>query len=135
LGIVSFAIALYIVMLNLHFIQEVLKGADCVFGMEMYKMGPFFTRQMGLGHLVMLGFFLWHLISAIRQDRNCNWLMCLDVAGCYIVSGCWRLLSNMWSPEVFLRVFIEEISVVTAIGLTGVLISVLIGKVSRRKMQ
>lgn len=135
LGIVSFVIAFYMVMLNLYFIEEVLNGADCVFGMEMYKMGPFFTWQMGLGHLVMLGFFLWHLTGAIRQDRNCNWLMCLDVAGCYIVTGCWRLLSNMWAPEVFLRVFIEEISVVTAIGLIGVLMSVLIGKVSRRRMQ
>lgn len=127
-GAASVAIALYIVILNVYLIEEMRNGADHFWGMEMYRTGPFFARQIGLGHLVMLGFFLYHLIRIIRQDKNGNWLLCLDVAGCYIVSKCYSMLSNMSDPGKYLHAFTRETAAVAAIGLLGTVASVLIGR-------
>lgn len=88
---------------------------------------------MGLAHFVLLGLFLYHLIYIIRQDKNGNWLMCLDVAGCYIVAKCNNILSNMADPWTLMQIFIKDIGVVAAIGLLGTVVSILIGKVSRKK--
>lgn len=134
-GVGSAAIALYVIMLEIYFIEEILSGADHVFGMEIYRTGPFLSWQMGLGHLVTLGFFLCHMACIIRQDKNCNWLLCLDVAGCCIVSKCSCMLHNLSDPEKFLREFVCETVVVAVVGLLGIAASVLIGKISRKRMQ
>lgn len=133
-GGVSVAIALAVILLNLYFIEELKSGAEYIFGRELFTTGPFLTRLMGLAHLVLIGFFLYHLICIIRQDKNGNWLMCLDVAGCYIVAMCNNLLSNMADPWKLMLIFVEEIGVVAAIGLIGTVVSVLIEKVSRKKI-
>lgn len=129
-GGVSVAIALAVILLDLYFIEQLQSGAEYIFGRELFRTGPFLTMLMGVAHLVLIGFFLYHLICIIRQDRNGNWLMCLDVTGCYIVAVCNNILSNMADPWKLMQIFIKEIGVVAAIGLFGTVISVLIGKVS-----
>lgn len=132
-GGVSVAITLAVILLNLYFIEQLQSGAEYIFGRELFRTGPFLARLMGVAHLVLIGFFLYHLICIIRQDKNGNWLMCLDVAGCYIVAECNNILSNMADPWKLMQIFVEEIEVVAAIGLIGIVVSGLIEKVSRKK--
>lgn len=132
-GGVSVAIALAVILLNLYFIGELQSGAEHIFGRELFRTGPFLSRLMGVAYFVMLGFFLYHLICIIRQDKNGNWLMCLDVTGCYIVAACNNILSNMVVPWTLMQILVKEIGVIAAIGLLGTVVSVLIGKVSRKK--
>lgn len=132
-GGVSVAIALAVILLNLYFIEQLQSGAEHIWGMELFRTGPFLTRLMGMAHLMLIGIFLYHLIGIIRQDKNGNWLMCLDVTGCYIVAVCNNILSNMVVPWTLMQILVKEIGVVAAIGLLGTVVSVLIGKVSRKK--
>lgn len=130
-GGVAVLTTLYMVALETYFVMEILGGADTVFGLEMYKTGPFLTWQMGLGHLALLGIFLYHLVRVIKKDKNCNWLLCLDVAGCFIVSKCYYTLCNMSTPEKFMHDFVGEVAAVAVIGLAGVVASVLLAKIRR----
>lgn len=124
---------LYIVLLTVYLVKEIQRGADYVWGRELYRTGPFLTWQIGLGNLALLVCFLFHLSRMIRKDKNGNWLLCLDVACCYVLSKCHSILGNMLEPEKFLNAFIRETAIVAAIGLLGVGASVLIGMMSRRK--
>ena len=135
LGVVPIAAALYILMLILYLIEELRDGADYVFGREIYKTGPFLSLQMGLVLFAVLGLFIYHLVCIIRQDKNCNWLLCLDVAGCYSVWEYFSFLSNMVDPQKMMHLLGGKAAVVVVFGLLGIVASVLIGKVSRRKMQ
>ena len=67
--------------------------------------------------------------------ENCNWLLCLDVAGCYSVWEYFSFLSNMVDPQKMMHLLGGKAAVVVVFGLLGIVASVLIGKVSRRKMQ
>jgi len=135
LGIVPVAAVLYILGLILYFIEQLQGGADHVFGKELYRTGAFLTGQMGLTLSVLLGCFLCHLLCAVRQDKNCNWLLCLDAAGCYGVWSLYSFLSNMAEPQKLLYLLGREMAVVVVISLPGIVASILIGKVSRKKMQ
>lgn len=127
--------ALYIVLMNVYLMEEVRRGADYVWGRELYRTGPFLTWQTGLGHLALLACFLFHLIRVIQKDINGNWLLCLDVAGCYVLSKCSCMLRDMAVPEKMLNDFIRETAIIAAIGLVGIGVSALTGIISRKKNQ
>lgn len=133
-GAGSVLAALYILWLNVYLIEEIQKGTQYVWGRELYRMGPFLTWQIGLGHLALLMCFFFHLSSIIRKDKNCNWLLCLDVVCCYVMSGCHSRLNNMSVPEVFMSDVIRGTAIVAAIGLAGIGASVLIGIICRKKI-
>ena len=126
--------ALYILWLNVYLIEEIQKGTQYVWGRELYRTGPFLTWQIGLGHLALLMCFFFHLSSIIRKDKSCNWLLCLDVVCCYVMSGCHSRLNNMSVPEVFMSDVIRGTAIVAAIGLLGIGASVLIGIICRKKI-
>ena len=135
-GTVSAIIALSVFMLLFYFITRLQDedGAEYIYsiiGAE--RIGRTLTWQMWMAHFILLIFFLYHLTCMVRQDKSCNWLLCLDVAGCYIVSECFSLLSNMLTPWEFMHIFLTRTAVVAAIGLFGIVASALIGKVSRKK--
>lgn len=135
-GIASAIIALSVFMLLFYFITQLQDedGAKYIYniiGGE--RIGRTLTWQMWMAHFVLLIFFLCHLICMIRQDKSCNWLICLDVAGCYIVWECFSLLSNMLDPWSFMYTFLTNTAVIAAIGLIGIVASILIGKISRKK--
>lgn len=132
LGVAPVAAVLYILGLILYLLDRFQNGADYVFGRELSRTGAFLGGQMGLVLLVLLGCFLYHLLCVSRQDKNCNWLLCLDVAGCY---GVWRLysfLSNMADPQTLMSILTRETAELVVISLIGIGASVLIGIKSRK---
>lgn len=135
-GIVSGIIALSVFMVLYYFITQLQDedGAEYIYSViGGQRIGSFLSWQMRLAYFALLIFFFYHLFCVIRRDKSCNWLLCLDVAGCYVVSECYSLLSNMQTPWEFRHTFLASTAVVAAIGLIGIVASVLIGKISRKK--
>ena len=132
-GVVPVAATIYILLLIQYLMKQILGGADHVFGRELFRTGPFLSRQAGLVLFVLLGLFLYHLRCIIRQDKKGNWLLCLDVAGCYSVWACICLLSNMAAPQTFMQILERKMAMVAVISLLGIGASVLTGILSRKK--
>lgn len=132
-GALSTVIVFAVCMIYLYWMMAVRDGAERVWGMEIQRTGRFLAGQAGAAQLMLMGLFIWHLTSAVRQGRNCNYLLCLDVTGCCVLAMCKSILHSMFDLQTLISVFGRTVAAAVGIGLLGIAASVLLGRASRKK--
>ncbi len=126
LGVLSFGFSLYFPIVYFHLIREMRQGAELIFGMELHKTGPFLERQLIVAFIVQAALFLYNLLCIIRQKKTCHWLLCLNMTGIFLLLRYDLWMKYMDSVETLLRSLMKDTLEVYAIGLLGILASILI---------
>lgn len=132
-GGISVFLDIYFVLIFLYMSSQLKQDTTTLFGMEPYRVGPFIERQLIVAFAVQIAFFVYNLFCIIRQDKNCSWLLCLNMTGIFLILRYDLWMKYMDDFETLFRSMIRETLEVVIIGLLGIAISLLITKKMKKR--
>ncbi len=131
LGAVSFVLDLYFILLFLYFaarLRTATEISQTILGMELQKMGPFLERQIIAAFVAQILFFIYNLWCVIRRDKNCSWLLCLNMTGIFLTINYDLWMKGMDSVETMWHSIFTDTLEIAIPGLIGVAASFLISR-------
>ena len=123
-GAVSFLADIYITLMLYYFIRKIASGV-IPFGLDVTQCGPFMMRQFIIAFVIQFAFIIYHFICIVKKNKNCGWLLCLDITGVSLAQQYASWLYHMDTPEGFMIRFSRMAFLTTAIGVIGILASIL----------
>lgn len=133
LGAASFLLDLYFVVVFLCAASGIASGAQSLFGRELTQVGPFLERQLIAAFAAQLLFFGCNLWAILRQDKNCGWLLNLNMTGIFLMINYDLWLKYMDSPETLLRAILKISFEPLAVGILGIAASLILARALRKK--
>lgn len=133
LGAVSLILSLYLIFLFFYTARELAAGAEMLFGRKLMYCGPFLERQLIAVFALQLAFLLYNLFCILRQDRRCNWLLCLNMMGMNLTLEYDIFLKLMDSKETLVKAVSLATSQTVIIGVLGIAACILIAVLSKTK--
>ena len=132
LGAVSLGMDIYFTAVIFYLVNRLFDNAGTVFGMPIHEAGPFLEKQI-IASIILQGVFIVRSLSNILlRERACNWLLCLNLSGIFLVLR-FDLWMYMMSERETLLSVIVSITVSTAvIALLGIAVSLLVTWYNRR---
>ena len=124
-GAVSFLADIYITLMLFYFIRKISTGV-IPFGMDVTQCGPFLLVQFIIAFIIQFALLIYHFICIVKKNKNCSWLLCLDITGLSLAQQYASWLYHMDTPENFMIRFSRMAFLTIVIGLAGVLASILI---------
>lgn len=133
LGAASFLLDLYFLFLFFYFAHSIALGTQTLFGMDLMRMGPFLEMQLIMVFGAQLVFFGCNLWAILRQDKNCGWLLNLNMTGIFLMLNYDMWLKSMenfetWKAAV-LRITFEPL----AVGILGIAASFILTRTLQKK--
>lgn len=131
-GAVSLGIDIYFTVIFFHLVSRIHGEAETVFGMSLHEIGPFLEKQI-IAAIILQGILIVRTLNNIlHRERACNWLLCLNLSGIFLV-----LRFNLWmymmsERETLLRVIVSITVSTAVIALLGIAASLIIAWYSRR---
>lgn len=136
LGAASFVLNLYFILLFLYFalnLKDNTAITQIFFGRELHKVGPFLERQIMAAFAAQIAFFLYNLWCIIKRDKNCNWLLCLNMTGIFLTINYDLWMKSMDSFETMRKSIFTDTLEIAIPGLIGVGASFLVSRHVRNK--
>lgn len=121
-------LALYLIPLQL------LKGADSFF-LPTSEVGPLMARWMAAGFILQIVFYFLHFLLAVRQNIDCNWLLCLNVMGMFLILQCHERLYSMEPYDNFMGRILSETLPIIGFGFACSLICFLLTQYLRKRIR
>lgn len=131
---VSFLVTIYIFLMQIYFIKSAAKGIG-PFGLDLAQCGPFLARQFIVACAIQFAAFIYHFICTAKYNRNCNWLLCIDITGISLAQQYAFRLHSMDTIENFTKILSRSTFLTVIIGLFGLLASVPVTKYLPKKRQ
>lgn len=126
-GAAAFALDIYLAVIILYSIKRFADGSP-LFGWAPEQYGPFLMSQSILSFVIQLALFLYHFICIVQQDKNCSWLLCLDMTGIFLALEYAQLFGSMDTFDGFLSTFIRITFATAVTGTLGIAASFLLIK-------
>lgn len=133
LGAASFLLDLYFAIVFFYSASGIASRADRLFGRELRRVGPFLERQLIAAFIAQLAFFGCNLWAIIRQEKNCSWLLNLNMTGIFLMINYDLWLKYMDSPETLLAAVCKLTFEPLAAGILGIAVSLILTRASRKK--
>ena len=118
-GAVSLLISLYFIILLYYFMEQLVQGAPQIFGRDLIQCGPFLVRQMMAAYVLQTAFFIYNLWSAIRRNKDCGWLLCLNMTGIFLLLKYDIWLKTMLNAESLRLSLLNDTLITLLIGGIG----------------
>lgn len=128
LGAASFLLNLYFILIFLYLGLNLKKNTQTFFGLAINQMGSFLEWQMIAAFVAQIAFFLYNLWCIIKQDKNCNWLLCLNMTGIFLTINYDLWMKTMDSFETLMKSILINTLEIAVPGLIGVAASFLISR-------
>lgn len=135
LGGLSLAMDLYFIGIFFYLAFQLKPGTEKVFGIELLNLGPFLEKQLIVAFVAQAAFFIYSLWCIIRKDKNCNWLLCLYISGIFLMIMYDIWMKRMDSFETLKRSITRYTLEILVMGVLGVGASLLIARISRKKLR
>lgn len=132
-GAVSFVLDAYFILLFIYFATQLTPGVEQIFGRELVRTGPFMERQIKAAFLLQLAFFIYNLWCIIKRDKNCNWLLCLNIMGIFLVLNYDLWMRHMTEFYTMQRTIIIDTLEIVIPGIVGTIASLLVTRGVRKK--
>ena len=123
-GAVSFLADVYITLMLFYVIRKISAGV-IPFGLDVTQCGPFMMWQFIIAFVIQFAFIIYHFVCIVKNNKNCGWLLCLDITGVSLAQQYASWLYHMDTPEGFMIRFSRMAFLTTAIGVIGILASIL----------
>lgn len=133
LGVASLILDLYFAFLFFYSAVSMASGSERLFGMELLNVGPFLERQLTIAFVAQLAFFGCNLWAIIRQDRNCGWLLNLNITGIFLMINYDIWLKQMDSFETLRAAILRDTLEPFAVCILGMAASLILTKTLRKK--
>lgn len=124
-GTVSFLADVYITLMLLYFMRKIPAGV-IPFGLDASQCGHFLEAQFIIAFIIQFAFLIRHFICIVKNNKNCGWLLCLDITGLSLAQQYASWLYHLDTFEGFMIRFSRVAFITIVIGAMGVLVSVLI---------
>ncbi len=132
-GGISIFLDIYFVSAFLYMAGHLKQDSTIIFGMEPRRLGPFWERQLIAAFAVQIAFFVYYLYCIIRQDKNCSWLLCLNMTGIFLILRYDLWMKYMSDFQTLFRQMIRDTLEVVIIGMLGIAASLLLTKVMKKR--
>lgn len=132
-GGISLFLDIYFVPFFLYMAGHLKPDTTVIFGMEPMRLGPFWERQLMAAFAVQLIFFVYNLFCIIRQDKNCSWLLFLNMTGIFLILRYDLWMKYMSDFQTLFRQMVRDTLEVVIIGILGITASLLITKVMKKR--
>lgn len=133
LGGISFVLDLYLVGLFFYIAFHLKPEVQTIFGMELMKVGPFLERQLIAIFIAQLAFFACNLWCIIKQDKNCGWLLNLNMTGIFLMINYDIWMKSMDGYETLVRAITRDTLGIAVIGVLGIAASLILTKAFQKK--
>ena len=133
LGGISLLLDVYFLFVFVHAASGIASGAERLFGRELMRVGPFLERQLIAAFIAQLVFFGCNLWAIIKQDKNCGWLLNLNMTGIFLMINYDMWLKYMASPQTLLRAILKISFEPLAAGVLGIAASLILARALRKK--
>ena len=120
--------------LNVSVIKMIVDGKSDFWGMELLKVGPFLAKQVLVGDVIFMGFFLYDLFRIYRQGKDGNWLLCLHTTGCFLMLQFMIWMRRMDTIETLLPYVLHMTVFTLLFGVLGIAVSIVMGDYVKRRM-
>ncbi|MCM1264222.1 MAG: hypothetical protein NC313_16040, partial [Butyrivibrio sp.] len=124
-GAVSFLTDVYITSMLLYFMRKIPTGV-IPFGLDASQCGHFLETQFIIAFIIQFAFLIWHFICIVKKNKNCGWLLCLDITGLSLAQQYASWLYHLDTFEGFMIRFSRVAFITIVIGAAGVVASILI---------
>ena len=131
-GAVSLGIDIYFTAVFFHLVHRLFDGAETFFGMPLHEVGPFLEKQITAAIILQWIFIVSNLKNILHRERACNWLLCLNLSGIFLVLRFDLWMYLMSERETLLRVIISITVSTAVIALLGIAASLGITWYNRR---
>ncbi|MCM1261164.1 MAG: zf-HC2 domain-containing protein [Butyrivibrio sp.] len=128
-GAVSFLTDVYITSMLLYFMRKIPTGV-IPFGLDVSQCGHFLEAQFIIAFIIQFAFLIRHFICIVKKNKNCGWLLCLDITGLSLAQQYASWLYHLDTFEGFMIRFSRMAFLTVLIGIAGVVVS---GLICRRK--
>lgn len=133
LGAASFLLDLYFAIVFFYSASGIASGAERLLGRELRHVGPFLERQLIIAFGAQLVFFGCNLWAIIRQDKNCGWLLNLNMAGIFLMINYDIWMKHMDSFDTLKAAILRNTFEPFAAGLLGIAASLILTKTLQKK--
>ncbi len=101
--------------------------------MELKNLGPFLERQLIIAFVAQLVFFGCNLWAIIKQDKNCGWLLNLNMTGIFLMINYDMWMKCMDSFETLKAAMFRNSFEPLVAGILGIVASLILTKAFRKK--
>ena len=133
LGAASLVLDVYFVFVFIYAASSITSGAERLFGRELMNTGPFLERQLIAAFAAQLVFFGCNLWAVIKQDKNCGWLLNLNMTGIFLMINYDLWMKRMDSIETLLPAIFKSTFAPLAAGVMGIAASLVLARILRKK--
>lgn len=103
------------------------------FGMEAHDLGPFIHIQWGILCLLQIMILEELLRSILKKNRNCHWMLPLNLAGIFILLCHTYMLGHNTTADAFLQGSMKMIGIVITLAVIGSVVHLLVRKHSAKR--
>lgn len=130
----SLAVNVYFILLFTYTVHQLTSGAEVLFGFkELNKTGPFLENQLIAAYFVQTALLLYNFYSIMRRDRDCHWMLCLNLTSIFLLFHYDVWLKNMDNFETLKRSLFQNTFLLMGIGAGGIALCLLITRNLRQK--
>ncbi len=133
LGVASLILALYFSFLFFYSAVSLASGRESLFGRELMNVGPFLERQLTIAFVAQLAFFGCNLWAIIRQERNCGWLLNVNITGIFLMINYDIWLKHMDSLETLRAAILKDTLEPFAVCILGIAASLILTRIFQKK--
>ena len=129
----SLAIDVYFQVLYSYMVQQLVDGAETIFGMELMKTGPFLEKQLIAAYFLQAGLLFYNFFCIMHRDKNCHWMLCLNLTGIFLLLHYDVWMKYMSDFETLKKALFQTSFTLMGIGAAGIVLCLLITRSVRRK--
>lgn len=133
LGGFSLAIDIYFMVLFIYTVRRLIAGAETIFGMNLPEIGPFLENQLIAAYFVQTALLFYNFFCIMHWNRNCHWLLCLNLTGVFLLLNYDVWLKYMDNFDTLQASLLRSTFVLIGIGAAGILVCLLLACGIRRK--
>ena len=97
------------------------------------NVGPFLERQLTIAFVAQLAFFGCNLWAIIRQERNCGWLLNVNITGIFLMINYDIWLKHMDSLETLRAAILKDTLEPFAVCILGIAASLILTRIFQKK--
>lgn len=133
LGAASLLLDLYFFVLFFYTAHSLTPDVEKIFGMELNNVGPFLERQLIIAFVAQLVLFGCNLWAIIKQDKNCAWLLNLNMTGIFLMINYDMWMKSMDSFETLKAAIYRNSFDPLVAGILGIAASLILTKALQKK--
>ena len=101
--------------------------------MDLPEIGPFLENQLIAAYFVQTALLFYNFFCIMHWNRNCHWLLCLNLTGIFLLLNYDVWLKYMDNFDTLQASLLRSTFVLIGIGAAGILVCLLLACGIRRK--